>query len=537
MKINCGGTYMDINLTQVGILIDTILKVRFTDLELEKKYCEELLTFADDQKSTYAKAFAYTYLGDYYLAMNDSIQSGKYLMTARMMCSPKTYPELYMKICHLLGFYYHLINDEQNAIQYYMESQSIAQNLGDIYQICNAWNNIADIYEQHEDFEQAKRYYLLAYQTIIEHNCKDSRLIVILLYNISLVNYFLGDLDEMNRYLVLCEKSIPDNEDLLPFHQLCYKTGWCLFECYRGNSEAAIKIAYHILDSNFYGVTDQYLIVVFLAPIAKALIKLRNYDGAKKYIDILSNYCSLNELLLMHRFIELKTEFAQAFANKDELLDSYKDYYSTMHSIIKTENEVRVLGMNAKVNLLEMIKKHETTLKENERLIDEVNLDELTGLHNRRYFNLKIQEEQILTNSMGIIMIDIDYFKQYNDTYGHISGDFALREVALALKTKAPNDIIPCRYGGDEFICICINKTDLEIEAYINEIEDQIRKLSIHHKNSKCDTILTLSIGYSNLSRHYRDFEIAIKQADNALYSAKENGRNCFKKYQERQEN
>lgn len=526
---------MDITLTQAGTLIDTILKVRFTDLELEKKCCEELLEFANHEGSTYAKAFAYTYLGDYYLAMNDSIQSGKYLTIARNFCSTKTYPELYMKTCHLLGFYYHLINDEQNAIQYYMESQSIAQELGNTYQICNAWNNIADMYEQHDDYEQANHYYLLAYKTMIEQDCKDNRLITMLEYNLSIVNGYLGKLDEMQRYLTICEQSTYESEEDKSFHKLCYQSGRCLLESFKNNAEEAINIANEILDSNLYGLDDRYLLIVCLIPIGRAAVKLKNIECAKRCIDLLSENCTINEVLLMQRFIDLKTMFAQTFAPKDELLKSYEDYYATMHNVLKAEGEVRVLGMNAKINLLEMIKEHESTLKENERLADEINLDELTGLYNRRYFNLVTQQNHLVVERFGIIMVDIDYFKQYNDTYGHVSGDFALREVSFALKKYEIPNIIPCRYGGDEFICICLNKTDEQIEDYITNVASHIKNLSIPHENSKCESILTLSIGYSNLSQSlYDDFEIAIKQADKALYSAKDCGRNCFKKYSTR---
>ncbi|MEG0076780.1 GGDEF domain-containing protein [Anaerorhabdus sp.] len=523
---------MDVSLIHMRELIDAILKVRFSDVELERKYCEELLELAEKQGSTYAKSFALTYLGDYYLAMNDSVNSGKYLSAARECCLEQTYPALYMKICHLSGFYYHVINDEQNALQYYTESQAIASTLGDTHQICNAWNNIADMFERHENYEQANHYYMMAYQTMLDKDCKDARLLMMIEYNLAKNNGYIKNYNDMEYYLSLCENTSSTTDEEAAFNHIACQSGWCLLAAYRNESEKAVNIANDILKNDLYGVTDQYAIMEFLTPVALAMVNLKNSECAKKYIDLLMMHCTTNEILPMRQLIDIKVQYAQAFSHDAELLESYKSYYLTLQKILKAEDNVRASGMEAKINLLEMIKKHKTTLKEYERLSDEANLDELTGLYNRRYFNTSILEVQNVKNHVGIIMLDIDFFKQFNDTYGHISGDFALREIAAIMKKNSDKGIIPCRYGGDEFVCICINATDNEIEDFIKKVQDDVKKLAILHESSLCSDIVTLSIGYSNMvEEFYGDIEVAIKQADNALYKAKEAGRDCWRKF------
>lgn len=126
------------------------------------------------------------------------------------------------------------------------------------------------------------------------------------------------------------------------------------------------------------------------------------------------------------------------------------------------------------------------------------------------------------------MMIDIDYFKQYNDTYGHHQGDTALISVANSLKKslKRPEDYV-FRLGGEEFCVITseINKEGtLELEK---RIKSNIESLLIEHIGSKCSSYLTASIGIKIVSDDlYLDYDDIYKLADDALYEAKDEGRN-----------
>ncbi|WP_088011172.1 GGDEF domain-containing protein [Gottfriedia acidiceleris] len=163
------------------------------------------------------------------------------------------------------------------------------------------------------------------------------------------------------------------------------------------------------------------------------------------------------------------------------------------------------------------------------------NVDSLTGLYNRRYF-----EKQLLkgcSNSyqssipMTLLMIDVDYFKKYNDLYGHPKGDECLRKAAasLQLETTSASGIV-ARYGGEEF-SILLPKADLNDAMKIgNRICKNIKKLKIEHEQSD-KKLVTLSIGVASLiAETKQDYQILIKQADRALYKSKHNGRdqvNC----------
>ena len=159
--------------------------------------------------------------------------------------------------------------------------------------------------------------------------------------------------------------------------------------------------------------------------------------------------------------------------------------------------------------------------------------DELTQLYNRRYFNLKINEEinraKREKNYFSFLIMDIDYFKQYNDTYGHQAGDLALKKVALVLKKKTSRaSDFAFRLGGEEFGIITILDKEKSIE-FANSIKNEIENLQIEHKASKVSKYLTISIGIvSKKGDAITNSDILFKEADDCLYEAKKLGRNSI---------
>lgn len=160
------------------------------------------------------------------------------------------------------------------------------------------------------------------------------------------------------------------------------------------------------------------------------------------------------------------------------------------------------------------------------------NVDRLTGIANRTALDAFLEKEKGRASrskrKLGLIMLDIDYFKNYNDTYGHVAGDGCLHSVAQALEKslKRPGDLVG-RYGGEEFLCILpeINRDGIE-EVGVRILE-AVRSLAIPHKASIAADIVTISAGCSTRVPEYFDTaESLIETADQALYQAKNEGRN-----------
>jgi len=171
-------------------------------------------------------------------------------------------------------------------------------------------------------------------------------------------------------------------------------------------------------------------------------------------------------------------------------------------------------------------------LKLHEALIAQSVRDPLTGLYNRRFMQESLERELVQThrtgNKVGIIMLDIDHFKNFNDTHGHAAGDTVLQNVSNFLQDTIRSFDIVCRYGGEEFIIILPDIEEDTLMQRAEEIRKGISRLEIQHRNKKLDN-LTVSLGVSLSPKHGSSMDELINVADAALYKAKNSGRDCVK--------
>lgn len=168
------------------------------------------------------------------------------------------------------------------------------------------------------------------------------------------------------------------------------------------------------------------------------------------------------------------------------------------------------------------------------RLLDAlVHIDALTTIANRRHFDevLEKQWNESLKHKtpLSLVILDVDYFKDYNDCYGHQAGDSVLKKIALSLKQSLEQTQgMVARIGGEEFAIVL---PDTSLESAVELVQNAIKTVSdlqIEHKNSECDCVITLSAGiHSKLAQdtHY-DARSALGLADKALFKAKAAGRN-----------
>lgn len=167
-------------------------------------------------------------------------------------------------------------------------------------------------------------------------------------------------------------------------------------------------------------------------------------------------------------------------------------------------------------------------LKLHEALQQQSIRDPLTSLFNRRYLEESLEREvsraERKEQSLGIIMLDVDHFKRFNDTFGHDAGDTLLRELGLFLTKNIRGSDIACRFGGEEFLII-LPEASLEVTVQRAElIREGIKHLNLHNRNQQLGTI-TVSLGVAIFPQNGMTGEIVIQAADTALYQAKALGR------------
>ncbi len=174
-------------------------------------------------------------------------------------------------------------------------------------------------------------------------------------------------------------------------------------------------------------------------------------------------------------------------------------------------------------------------IEKNSSLGEKACKDSLTGLYNRRYLNKALddifKDGEVVT--VHAVMFDVDFFKKYNDNYGHLKGDRILEKVGELLGSLSSDSILPVRYGGEEFLMLVCNQSITETEIVVNTVLHEIRNRRYEHDYSDIAKYVTLSAGIASLDCKSRDDVYSLcDMADKALYKAKNSGRNTCVRYE-----
>lgn len=297
-------------------------------------------------------------------------------------------------------------------------------------------------------------------------------------------------------------------------------------------------------------LSDLDLTHVFVLTRIGTLRMLRNdLAGAESYtanaLDVASNWDQRAEKAncykLLSEIYEKQGQYAKALG--------YHKQYHEIENLIQGEQESMRLAVLKITHQVESAQREAEIYRlkatELERKVDEQKIiqkvlevestiDPLTGLHNRRYFD-DILEREYARHSrskveLSLIIIDVDHFKAFNDTYGHLRGDDCLRRVAKVISDHVlrPPDVA-VRFGGEEFVCL-LPETSLDGAKIVAEhIRQGVLNLSIPHKCSTEYQIVTLSIGIASIQPIMGGSpKEIVARADEQLYKAKARGRNCI---------
>ena len=232
----------------------------------------------------------------------------------------------------------------------------------------------------------------------------------------------------------------------------------------------------------------------------------------------------------INNLIQYETQLV--FKGRKEFLEEYQNmknylFYSILIVILLSFIVIIYI-------IFQVIKKDKQLRVLNEKYKLESITDAMTALYNRKYFDKIFDNMPFIANEnnwkCAFVMFDIDYFKQYNDTYGHDMGDITLKRVALTLKEYFNKKYeFVFRLGGEEFGVILFDINENALEHCLKDINHRILELEIEHKNSKILDVVSISIGSVIYEPHsYISANRLYKLADECLYKSKENGRNQY---------
>lgn len=251
---------------------------------------------------------------------------------------------------------------------------------------------------------------------------------------------------------------------------------------------------------------------------------LQGTDQAQRNISILANSLEKGE----HSIVTLRNYRKDGSLFWNELsISPVFDQSSVLTHFIGIQKDV-----TARVVLEQRLRKERRLLERDKENLEQLVVhDTLTGIYSRKYFEdqLRTRWDQLIDTQENLVMmfIDVDYFKGFNDTYGHIAGDDALRKVASILDDSLRRDSeFVARFGGEEFIVLATEMTAEQAIMHAENLCRSVRDLDIPHAASP-HQFLTISCGVVRMKpSSIAQPEVLLEQADRALYQAKARGRN-----------
>ena len=271
-----------------------------------------------------------------------------------------------------------------------------------------------------------------------------------------------------------------------------------------------------------------------LVDLVPELLEFEAYGMLNELFRLLDELGLDEHLSLFMELHPYRSEYLLREKRSDEHLRCTQKYFAAYEKDRQNNKQVTIRMLELRDRIKVMEREREKMRASNQQLESIALHDPMTNLANRTFLNEhaseKFEEAQQEGKLLGVELLDIDHFKEYNDTYGHLAGDVCIEAVAGVLQKVGGKHIFCGRYGGDEFMIVYSDMSLDEIRQVAEEIQREMRALAIPHEASDCDGIVTVSQGIfvktpEEINREW-DFS---SRADMTLYRAKSDGRNCYR--------
>lgn len=431
-----------------------------------------------------------------------------------------------------LGIAYRNIGSFDRGLSCLIKSLKIQSRNENRSNIVKLYGNIGNIFNNMAQYHQGLEYYMKCLQIGEEMN--DESCIADAYSNMGICYQHLGENSKSIKYhnkALQTREAINDQEGI----SFCLNNLGVIFER-QGKLKKALQYYFNSLNIKIK-LCMKLETARTCCTIGSLYTVMKDYDTATHYLEksaVIAREVNSNTALKESHY-SLSTLY-RTTGNFEKALK----HHIAFHRIDKhVFNSTRITSMEAQLELMnsELYSTNGKLEMANAKLSKLSITDGLTGIYNRRHFDefLRAEWARCMRRSIPIslIMIDIDFFKLFNDTYGHTIGDDCLKAVAQALDKQANRSVdLVARFGGEEF-AIILSETDLAGAVKVSKrARSAIESLGIPHSKSTAAKVVSISIGVASLTpcRLTKPVEL-ITRADKALYFSKRNGRNritCF---------
>ena len=493
---------------------------------------EDLISIAEDIKYHELER-VYFRLGNAYAYYEDYVNGMKFKLKALEIAESKGSIENICTIATNIGVYYINAGQYEEAIKYLEKilEYDIEDKNVDLHHKSNALVNLAQSYIQLEKYEKAQS--VLDNLDLVIEQIKDEqhKKSLEVTRNTTKADLYIrtGKTDEAIKLLEFAENKFNeikkptfknlDKSILREYGNLYYSIGEYEKALeYRMKEKKLIedKQLFHLEENCNYRIYSVYK-------------DMGNYSEALKYLERnheLNNSTSEERNKKYSKYLIDQLE-------KNKKIEEIKNLKENKENLSITVAILILFIVFIIIYTINVSKKNKEINRLNALFKDLSSTDALTKLRNRRALDEYLAGNWALYKETHIpitfIMIDVDYFKKYNDNYGHQEGDKILQQVAAVIKDCCRNTDFLARYGGEEFTIVMLQNDKHGAISLIERIQKKIYDLNIKHEYSEVSDRITISFGistaYVGTKKDYNDY---IKKADEALYLSKEKGRNTY---------
>ena len=511
--------------------MNEVLRNRGIDAELTLKYCADIEQYGAKLDDAKLLGFAYYYSGETYYVLNDVDNLFRCITKAISYLDRSKQWAMVARAYNMMAITSLNRGNAPIAMDYYLTGLSYCKKYGLRQEENMIQLNLGNLYLCNGQYSEAQKYFERVLRYVKEE--KDSEDYYSLMSCISVYIgrcHVLGErmeraqecLDYIDRE---CWEHLQKPERL---NALCFKTYYYHTIGRITKRDECIDKIHEQIDVNMavMDIFDDFY------ELCRLLLEIDKEDVFWDIIKILEELTKNAKIInLQRKIISLKIKYYRRNHDNAGYLQATGLYYE-LTEVMERENQYMIANMLSVRNSLEKSNEKRREVEQaNVKLQEQSETDPLTGLANRIRLNAHSKEafERALCaeRTFAIEILDIDYFKEYNDTYGHQAGDECIRMIAEELSRMQGSHIFCARYGGDEFVIVYEGMTEKEVFAQAEDLRERILARKLEHIHSKALPIVTISQGICcDIPAEENKTWDFLHTADALLYQVKKQSRN-----------
>lgn len=458
------------------------------------------------------------YEGEYFFRIGDFEQSLNHL--TRCLQAPKNISLKYLDALsyNIIGLIYSYLGQESIAINYLLQGKAAGNELHLAWEAAVCCANLGMIYGQLEAYDTALSYYNQAFE-YAEHSHNESYNLKVSCYACCGILYCkLGEYEKALHISHAIEELRKENDNLF-YDASVIDLNIRLFDYQKENDRLQDQLKQLLSltssDVDFLEFSDFYF------DICAFFLEKQMSDECHALLDCIAQCIETSPLVfLRYNYLKYLTSYARTFSPE-------ADYLRTCNQLISLRPRYMEEQRHAKLYSLEYVERLRQAKNDSEMYREKSRIDQMTGLLNKYTIQFLVEEDLAKPSSRGqsaMILIDLDHFKQINDTLGHLMGDTFICQTGAIIQNYFKEDALCGRVGGDEFLVYISNVADSSFVI----LQAEILRQEIYRQTSERNITITTqaSIGIAFSSEYCYDYESLFSAADNALYRAKMEGRN-----------